>query len=113
MPERRRLTFDLTESAALLARLGEGLTHSWNWEDGEDWNQDIREAAAHQETQWSKLQTKESKQVDCLLAHTPHDVLQAYEVEEREDGLSALTFTVPRSESSGAVNNKRETFSFR
>ena len=55
---------------------------------------------------------KQVNRLNCL-PHAPHGVLQAYEVEERQDGLSALTFTVPRSESSGAVNNKRETFSFR
>lgn len=37
----------------------------------------------------------------------------AYEVEELEDGLNALSFTIPRSEGSGAVNNKREIYTFK
>ncbi|CAI8004769.1 Kinesin-like protein KIF6, partial [Geodia barretti] len=36
-----------------------------------------------------------------------------YEVVQSQDGLEALSFTVPRSEAGGAVNNRRETFSFK
>lgn len=37
---------------------------------------------------------------------------QVYEVGENEDG-QLLSFTLPRSESGGAVNNKREIYSFK
>ena len=40
-------------------------------------------------------------------------LLQVYEVVQSQDGLEALSFTVPRSEAGGAVNNRRETFSFK
>lgn len=40
-------------------------------------------------------------------------LLQVYEVVQSRDGLEALSFTVPRSEAGGAVNNRRETFSFK
>lgn len=40
--------------------------------------------------------------------------LQLYELGETNDGgTPILSFTVPRSESGGVVNNKREVFSFK
>ena len=36
-----------------------------------------------------------------------------YEVGQCRDGLEALSFSVPRSESAGSVNNRRETFAFK
>ena len=38
---------------------------------------------------------------------------QLYEVGEAEDNTPTISFTVPRSESSGLINNKRELFAFR
>ena len=38
---------------------------------------------------------------------------QQCEVAEGEDGVPAFCITVPRSEASGVVNNKKETFSFK
>ena len=40
-------------------------------------------------------------------------LFQQYEVAEGEEGLDTLSFTLPRSESGGLVNNKRETYTFK
>ena len=40
-------------------------------------------------------------------------LLKVYEIGEEKDTTPSLSFIVPRLESSGLVNNKREVFSFR
>ena len=39
--------------------------------------------------------------------------LKVYEIGEEKDSTPSLSFIIPRLESSGLVNNKREVFSFR
>ena len=38
---------------------------------------------------------------------------QLYEVGEYEDGTASISITLPRSEASGVVNNKKEIYTFR
>lgn len=40
-------------------------------------------------------------------------VSQLYEVGEADSGVPTISFIVPRSESSGYVNNKKELFAFK
>ena len=39
--------------------------------------------------------------------------MQLYEVGEADSGVPTISFIVPRSESSGYVNNKKELFAFK
>ena len=36
-----------------------------------------------------------------------------YEINREEDGTPYITYTLPRSEASGLVNNKKEAYSFK
>lgn len=47
------------------------------------------------------------------LLHNWFCVWQSYEVGETEESVPTISFTVPRSEAAGYVNNKREVYSFR
>lgn len=53
----------------------------------------------------------------ALMHLCSHDSLHAcpqlYGVDELEDGAGVISVTVPRSEASGLVNNKKETQAFR
>lgn len=57
--------------------------------------------------------TKKSIGVRQLIYDNNHTPFQIYDIGEDRDGTSTLSFTVPRTESSGLVNNKREVFLFR